>query len=49
MLETRTKFNIRSPSKDNTINPGEFQSWSNEHMYRTSYHDMSGKVFNPLP
>jgi hypothetical protein len=43
----KSKWNYRSPSVDKTAlhNFAETQNaWSNNHMYRTSYHDMSDKV-----
>ena len=45
----KSKWNYRSPSVDKTAlhNFAETQNaWSNNHMYRTSYHDMSDKVSN---
>ena len=43
----KSKWTWRSPSVDKTAlsNFAESQNaWSNNHMYRTSYHDMSDKV-----
>lgn len=47
----KSKWNYRSPSVDKSAlsNFAETQNaWSNNHMYRTSYHDMSDKVSNLL-
>lgn len=48
----KSKWTWRSPSVDKT-NLQSFHktqnSWSNNHMYRTSYHDMSKKVSTALP
>jgi len=47
----KSKWNYRSPSVDKTAlhNFAETQNaWSNNHMYRTSYHDMSDKKSVPL-
>lgn len=44
LLHSKNKFNISSVSKERSVNTGEFFNWSNNNMYRTSYHDMSQKV-----
>ena len=44
MLESKSKFNITSPIKDKIFSPDKFYEWSNNHMFRTSYNDMSFKV-----
>lgn len=44
LLETKSKFDIRSISKDRPFTSDNFYSWSNNHMYRTSYTDMGIKV-----
>ena len=43
----KTKWNWRAPSIDRNCVEQSLQNaanWSNGHMYRTSYHDMSKKV-----
>lgn len=44
LLESKSKFDIRSPSKERPITPEVFFNWSNNHMYRTSYNDMKINV-----
>ena len=44
LLESKSKFDIRSPNKDSIVSPDRFFAWSNSHMYRTHYNDMSVKV-----
>ena len=44
LLESRSKFDLKSPNKNQTLSPDGFFSWSNNHMYRTQYNDMSIKV-----
>lgn len=44
LLHSKSKFDIRSPSKDRPFSPEQFFSWSNNHMYRTAYNDMKCKV-----
>lgn len=46
-LETKSKFDNTKRPGAQTIRPvtaGEFYSWTGNHMYRTSYNDMSTKV-----
>jgi hypothetical protein len=40
LLETKSKFLIRSPSNDRPFTAENFFNWSNQHMYRTAYNDM---------
>lgn len=40
LLESKSKFDLRSPSKERTFSPDQFFVWSNKNMYRTSYGDM---------
>lgn len=40
LLESKSKFDIRSPTRDRPFSPDNFFVWSNQHMYRTSYSDM---------
>jgi len=45
-LESKSKFDIRSPDKNRPFSPDNFFVWSNTHMYRTSSNDMGFlKVF----
>ena len=46
LLESKSKFDIRSPSKERPMSPESFFNWSNNHMYRTSYNDMKINVSN---
>jgi len=41
---TKTKFEFTNPRKNLHIVEDNFFRWSNDHMYRTSTHDMSQKV-----
>lgn len=40
LLESKSKFDLRSPALERPFSPDKFFSWSNQHMYRTSYGDM---------
>ena len=45
----KSKFNISSPQKRTGFESNHFYKWSNDHMYWTSYRDMSNNVkFNQL-
>ena len=44
LLDYKSKFTIRNPSKERPFTSDQFFNWSNNNMYRTSYHDMSEKV-----
>ena len=41
---TKNKFEFTNPRKNLQIVEDNFFKWSNDHMYRTSTHDMSDKV-----
>lgn len=48
-LESKSKFNWNRPATtggqtNRPVTAEEFYRWSNNHMYRTSYNDMSLKV-----
>ena len=43
-LATKTKFDFKNPRRDLQIVEENFFKWSNNHLYRTSMHDMSEKV-----
>ena len=45
MLSQLRKSTAPFHSSKNSIYSGGFYEWSNNNMYRTSYHDMSNKVF----
>ena len=44
MSLTKSKFDLRNPRKNLQIVEDNFFKWSNDHMYRTSTHDMQDKV-----
>lgn len=44
LLDTSTKFNITNIKKETPFVEDKFFAWTNNNMYRTSYHDMSAKV-----
>ena len=48
LLDYKSKFTIRNPSKERPFTSDQFFNWSNNNMYRTSYHDMSEKVIPEL-
>lgn len=41
---TKSKFDLKNPRKNLQIVEDNFFKWSNDHMYRTSTHDMQDKV-----
>ncbi len=44
MSLTKYKFDLKNPRKNLQIVEDNFFKWSNDHMYRTSTHDMQDKV-----
>ena len=44
LLESRSKWDFRSPDARRPFTADTFYNWSNNNMYRTSYNDMSSKV-----
>ena len=40
LLESKSKFDLRSPTRERLLSPDLFGNWQNNHMYRTSYNDM---------
>ena len=42
-FETKNKFDIKNPEKERPFTSDNFFLWSTNHMYRTSYNDMSAK------
>jgi hypothetical protein len=42
--QVKNKFEFSNPRKNLHIVEDNFFRWSNDHMYRTSTHDMSDKV-----
>ena len=45
MSLTKSKFDLRNPRKNLQIVEDNFFKWSNDHMYRTSTHDMQDKTY----
>lgn len=45
----KNKFDLKNPRKNLQIVEDNFFKWSNDHMYRTSTHDMQDKVINLVP
>jgi hypothetical protein len=48
MLESKTKFDVKSISRERPFTADTFAGWTNNNMYRTSYNDMSVKVSSKL-
>ena len=44
MSLTKSKFDLRNPRKNLQIVEDNFFKWSNDHMYRTSTHDMQDRT-----
>ena len=47
-LEYKNKFQITNPVKNTNIIENNFFGWTSGNFYRTSYNDMSNKVFTQI-
>ena len=48
LLDSKSKFDIKSPTRGIPVSSETFYNWGSNHMYRTSYNDMHVKVrLNP--
>ena len=47
LLEQNTKYHIKNPKQEVQYKDDQFFRWTNNHFYRTSYHDMAVK--SPAP